>query len=91
MQGGSMLAFHGLLQNFNYKIIGVQGAALFAAPSDLSPTWAQLSVQDTWNQYVKGPTKWFDTDKELMLQSKDNKVQELSIGLQNFVGQFEMF
>ena len=88
MAGGSLLAFYSLLQQFNYKIIGVQGAAIFAVPTDSSPNWLQLSINDSWNQYIQGPSKWVDTDEGLLSMSKEGAIQECSIGLQKFNGHY---
>ena len=89
-QGASMLAFHDLLKRFNYKIIGVQGAALFATPMDSAPSWKELSLEEAWSQYINGPLKWVDTEKELLSLSKADQLKSLAAELSHFDGQFSI-
>lgn len=64
--GASLLAYHSLLSSHNYKIIAIQGAALFASPSGIEDGYPALDVNDLWNLYIKGPKEWQETDPMLL-------------------------
>ena len=89
-QGASLLAFHDLLQKFKYKIISIQGAALFAVPVNSSPNWGGLSVQDAWTQYLRGPSKWIATESEVIKMSKENLLSHFAEGLSDFDGDYQL-
>ena len=90
-QGASLSAYEGLLSNFNYKIIGIQGAALFACPIDSAPTYKQLSADEAWDSYLHGPTKWLATDSALIQLEKNELIEEINLKLINFKGQYELY
>lgn len=83
-QGASLLAFLELLQKFNYKVICIQGAALFAVPANSSPSWAKLSALDAWSQYLNGPSKWVATESVVLKMNKENQLMHFKAGLANF-------
>ena len=86
--GASMFAFYDLLKKFNYKIIGVQGAALFATPMNCSPSWRELNLEEAWNQYINGPLKWIDTEKEILSLNKADQLKFFAAELSQFEGHF---
>jgi hypothetical protein len=88
--GASMLAFYDLLKKFNYKIIGVQGAALFATPMNRSSSWRELNPEEAWNQYINGPAKWIDTETKILSLNKADQLKFFAAELSQFEGQFSI-
>ena len=89
-QGASILAFYELLNKFNYKIIGVQGSALFAAPVGSSRSYVSLTAEDAWSQYLKGPKKWIHTNLDYLELSKEDLIKKIDIEMTAFSGKYQL-
>jgi|GEM_PF-5772014 len=89
-QGASLRAFHELLGNVNYKIIEVQGSALFAIPENSGTEWEGLSVDQAWSRYLGGPKKWVETDLNLLKLSHEELVSHFAQELSKYNTQYEI-
>ena len=89
-QGASLLAFYELLTNFNYKIVAVQGAAIFASPVDSSPAYPSLTAEDAWSQYLKGPGKWINTNLDYLELNKEDLVKKINSEMIAFSGKYQL-
>jgi hypothetical protein len=89
-QGASLLAFYELLTRYNYKIIAVQGSALFAAPVNSSPSYVSLTAEDAWSHYLKGPRKWIHTDVDYLGLCKEDLIKKLDTEMIAFSGKYQL-
>jgi hypothetical protein len=88
--GASLRAFEELCFKHEYKLIAVQGAALFAVPNDSLLNAAPKSANELWSEYLNGPPKWIETDLELCKKSHHEVVAEFNSRLIKFNGMYEI-
>jgi hypothetical protein len=89
-QGASLLAFYELLTSFKYKIIAVQGAAIFATPVDSSPSYDSLTAEDAWSHYLNGPEKWIKSNLDFLELNKEDLVEKINSEMVAFFGKYQL-
>ena len=89
-QGASLGAFEEVLLKFNYKMVDVQGAALFAVPVESEFGGSGKSAQALWKEYLAGPSKWIQTDLKLIKMEITPLLVEIEKKLLNYRGLYEL-
>jgi hypothetical protein len=56
LMGASLQAFYNLGKEFNYKIVGLQGSALFMSPR--SDGTGELGISEAYDSYLSGRKDW---------------------------------
>lgn len=88
--GASLKAFEEVCLQFKYKLIAVQGAALFAVPNESNFGGIGKRADELWLDYLNGPAKWIETDQELCKMSNDRVISEFNSRLIKFKGLYEL-
>ena len=71
--GASLQAFYNLGKEFNYKIVGLQGSALFMSPR--SDDIRELSLSEAYDSYLSGRKDWITPLPEYFSEIKHEKVE----------------
>jgi hypothetical protein len=88
--GASLKAFEDVCQRFDYKMVAVQGAALFAVPSESTFGGKGKRADELWLDYLNGPSQWIETDLSLCEMEREDLIAELNLRLLKFKEKYDL-